>query len=121
MIDSYILTCSLLVAEYGRLGKQSRAHQVFSQAMKHSTTKASASAASLVDLHLRYTRFLATFGHLAQAREQFQLAQQLSEDVPQPNRNGTATERWIQICSAHERSALAHTAHASIMMVTVGG
>lgn len=114
------MTSAQLGAEYGRLGKQSRAAQVFTQAIKYdSTLGEGAQASSLVILHLRYAHFLALSGDVAQAREHFQAAEKLSDEVPPITRDGTKAERWVKICGNHERSALAHTTYAAISMATV--
>lgn len=111
--DAFVATSSQVAAEYGRLGKFSRATQVFAKALKQADDAAPAARA---ELHLRHARFLATGGHLHQARAEFAAATRLADQIPPPTPTGTYAARWIQICAATERMALAYAAAAAIKM-----
>jgi separase len=113
MPDAFIATSSQVAAEYGRLGKYSRAGQVFAKALKQADDAAPVAGA---ELHLRHARFLATGGHLHQARAEYAAAARLADQMLQVEPVGTYAERWVQICAAMERMALAHSAAAAIKM-----
>lgn len=117
MIDAFIQTSSQVATEYGRLGKYSRAAQVFAKAIKQANdANSDVSPAARTELHLRHSRFLALAGQTNQARQDFMTAKELSSDIPAPGATGTVASRWIQICALSERTALAHAAVAAIKM-----
>lgn len=107
-------TSGLLAAEYGRLGKYSRAAQVFAQALK-----ADASPGTRADLRLRHARFLAATGSVQHARDEYAEAEALMRDMPASN-GGNYAARYVELCAAAERIALAHGAMAAIKMAEVG-
>lgn len=115
MTDAFIQTSAQVAVEYARLGKYSRASQVFSKAIKRANDpSADVSPAARVDLHLRHCRFLALSGQINQARQDFLAAKKLSSEIPAPSATGTYAARWVQICAVSERVALAHAAVAAI-------
>ncbi|GMK55720.1 hypothetical protein CspeluHIS016_0207760 [Cutaneotrichosporon spelunceum] len=113
MPDDFLVTSSQVAAVYGRLGKYSRATQLFAKSLKHTDD---AAPAACLDLHLRNSRFLATRGQLHQARAEFEAAARLAIQIPEPVPTGTYAARWIQVCAATERMALAYAAAAAIKM-----
>lgn len=68
LMSAFIQTSGHLATEYGRLGKYSRAAQIFTQAIKAASDSSTiVSHGVRADLHLRYSRFLATTGSVKQA------------------------------------------------------
>ena len=113
-------TSGLLASEYARLGKFSRASQVFVQALKQTAeAKSPVSAGSHADFRLRHARFLASIGHIQQAKDEYREAERLMKEIPKSS-GGTLTARYVELCATSERIALAHGAMAAIRMAEVG-
>lgn len=113
-------TSGLLANEYARLGKFSRASQVFAQTHKLAAeAKSPVSAGTRADFSLRYTRFLASTGHIQKAKEEYHEAERHMKEISKSS-GGTLTARYVEMCAASERIALAHGAMAAIRMAEVG-
>lgn len=135
LTTAYIMVCARLGTEYGKLGKFSRAQSVFTAAINCAEASESAvqegpsspddstpmvSPAALTEVYLRYARYLATSGQIADARNAYTNAQELFPSIPEPANSGTFSKRWIELCAVSERVALAQGALAAIRMAEVG-
>lgn len=130
---AYIMTSARLGTEYGRLGKFSRAQSIFAaavncaEATENSSHEAGSdegqsatiSPAALLEVYLRYARYLAMSGQVADARDAYANAQDLFPSIPEPTNTGTFSKRWIELCAVSERVALAHGTLAAIRMAEV--
>lgn len=127
------MTSARLGTEYGRLGKFSRAQSVFAAAINCAEAGESSSledgaaehaavtvsSATLLEVYLRYARYLAMSGQVAEARDAYANAQDLFPSIPEPTNTGTFSRRWIELCAVSERVALAHGTLAAIRMAEV--
>jgi hypothetical protein len=68
---------------------------------------------------LRHAQFLATTGSVENAYAAYHDAEALWRDIP-TTPTGNHASRYIQLCAASERVALAHGVMAAIKMVEVG-
>ena len=88
------------------------------QTIKYASTRADISAHSTVQLHLRFSAFLALAGDVERASEQFRVAESAASDIDRPGSNATQLAKAVGRVQMLERATLAHMAIAFIAGAT---